>query len=341
MLGKVHGPYIGKFGKQFVVIVKHDETGSIISRKTIGYNKYLEEYESGLHRYTQLPRNVINIKPKIKYSSKIVKCSHCQKETLSSRYTLDQVTYFCSDSCREKYKRKQAKRIKPIYHKQVVIPIKGKEENYFIIIEKDTIKKIPIFIRQDKCRIDITEDSNGIILPKLKYDINDTVRIKSVPGYKKFFWVTEDGRVISRRSKCILKLEANHNGYKVFATRIGGRKGVNITPRVHRLVASAFVPNPEHKPEVNHKDGIKDNNYYTNLEWCTGKENMQHAHDNGLVKIAQGEGVGTSKLSNENAIEIRKVYETNDYSHKDLANIFNVSKTTIYRCLNRKTFNHI
>ena len=64
--------------------------------------------------------------------------------------------------------------------------------------------------------------------------------------------------------------------------------GKRTCKSVHHLVAEAFIPNPDNRTEVNHKDGDKHNNHVDNLEWVTHKENCQHAWKNGLAKPSRG-----------------------------------------------------
>ncbi len=97
------------------------------------------------------------------------------------------------------------------------------------------------------------------------------------------YFVSNLGRVKStmKKNEKILTPRENGKGYLRVHLSVNGRiKDYYI----HRLVADAFIHNPENLPEVNHKDGDKGNNHIDNLEWCTRSENIRHAFDNGLSK---------------------------------------------------------
>lgn len=97
---------------------------------------------------------------------------------------------------------------------------------------------------------------------------------RKVDGFP--YSVTSDGVVRNDRTGHILKPATSNSGYRCVKLWDGG-KGKNSF--VHRLVALAFVPNPNHKPEVNHIDGDKTNNSANNLEWVTGAENKRHCRE--------------------------------------------------------------
>ena len=130
------------------------------------------------------------------------------------------------------------------------------------------------------------------------------------------------------------------NGYLTTNTKIGGRSGINVCLRAHRLVAEAYIPNPDNKPQVNHKDGNKQNNHVSNLEWCTAKENVQHAYDTGLAKGVSGTVGPRSKLSEEDVRYIRANYKPYDseFGARGLGIKFNVDPSVISRVFNNKTY---
>lgn len=114
---------------------------------------------------------------------------------------------------------------------------------------------------------------------------------RPVKGYEGLYEVSNMGRVKSLHygKSRILKQITNTNGYMAVDLH---KDGTRSPKRVHRLVATAFIPNPHNKPEVNHKDGNKKNNTVDNLEWCTSSYNTKHAYRNGLVnKDEQKKGV--------------------------------------------------
>lgn len=102
--------------------------------------------------------------------------------------------------------------------------------------------------------------------------------VKPVPSLP-YFGVTKDGRVMNMISGKWLSICDNGRGYKQVFICV---KNKHYMRYVHRLVAECYIPNPNNLPEVNHKDGNKANNAVDNLEWCTRKENLNHAIRTGL-----------------------------------------------------------
>ena len=102
---------------------------------------------------------------------------------------------------------------------------------------------------------------------------------------------------------------------------------------VHRLVAEQYIPNPENKQQVNHKDGNKLNNTVENLEWASNQENRTHAVKHGLH--LEGEKCPWAKLTEQDVIFIRTHLE---YTNNQLANQFNVSRATIRDIRNYRTW---
>ena len=128
-------------------------------------------------------------------------------------------------------------------------------------------------------------------------------KIKDFPDYK----ISITGNVWSMKSRKWLKPANNKRGYLYISLR---KDGKTYTKTIHNLVAKAFIPNPDNKPQINHIDGNKTNNLVNNLEWVTAKENNQHAWDIGLKENARKAsseiGKITGKVTIKKAIESRK-----------------------------------
>lgn len=178
---------------------------------------------------------------------------------------------------------------------------------------------------------------------------------KDVVGYEEYFMVSNLGNVFGKRSGRILKPTKSPSGYLTINNKIGGRKGKNISIRVHRMVADAFLPKPSEEMIancinkgyglvlVNHKDFNKINNNVDNLEWCTYAQNAQHAANGGRVPKTLGESQPMSKLTDDDVRYIRCKYTPRDkeYGARALARKFCVSHERIVNIIKRKSWAHV
>lgn len=118
------------------------------------------------------------------------------------------------------------------------------------------------------------------------------IAIKGHEGYSVSDYgnVRADERSVKRKTGGVMKYRErmrkpsiNRKGYYCLNLSNSCKEGYRTPVLVHRLVAQEFIPNPENKPQVNHKDGNKLNNNVDNLEWCTNDENHKHKLDNNLI----------------------------------------------------------
>lgn len=109
-------------------------------------------------------------------------------------------------------------------------------------------------------------------------------RLKEIPGYEGLYAADEDGNIwslkhTSSRRRGKLKPYVNTGGY--LRVNLYDAEGKVKKKYVHRLVAEAFLPNPNGLPVVNHKDANPANNKVANLEWCSQKQNLKHSQKMG------------------------------------------------------------
>lgn len=192
--------------------------------------------------------------------------------------------HFCSVGCSELYKLEERK-ITLRYINQLVIPIHGSNaDSYVIIYERRHGKRVAYLVNNKKTINYVYNDEYGYPYLRLEYNIQDAVRVRLYRKYPQNLWVTETGVLISRLTKRIVYPSLHKSGY----LRYNIERKNHIKPwhkvRVHRAVAEMFVKKIADKNDINHKDGIKLNNHYTNLEWVTPAENNQHAINIGLRK---------------------------------------------------------
>lgn len=146
--------------------------------------------------------------------------------------------------------------------------------------------------------------------------------------------VSNIGRVMNNDTGKILKQGYDKDGY--LKVHICGKNCM-----VHRLVLTAFVPNPENYPQVNHRDGHKDNNVIENLHWCTGSQNVKHAIRTGLRHGLKGESNPANKYSENDIIEICELLQTGKYSSQEVSDITGAPRGQVEHIRKKDRWSHL
>lgn len=168
---------------------------------------------------------------------------------------------------------------------------------------------------------------------------------KDIKGYEGNYQVSNIGRIKSmerlsssgrRLSSKIMKVKKTIEGYNVINLYFNRKMN---TVRVHRLVAKAFLPNLDNKTDVNHINGVKDDNRIENLEWATRSENIKHAFKTGL-SCKKGVKNSQSKLKEEDIYLIFKLRKEG-FLQREIAKRFKVTEVAISAILTRKNWRHV
>lgn len=185
---------------------------------------------------------------------------------------------------------------------------------------------------------DLNVHQSNPCLPKEVWKYSDM--INNLLNKDTKFYVSNYGRVKRSDTDYVYKITDNGSGYKKAA--LTNKEGKTKNFYIHRVVASAFIPNPDNLPQVNHKrTGLgKFDNRVIHLEWCSEKDNILDAHDNG--QMDNRTKVNTS-IDRKSESFIRSMYTRYKESGKisETAREFGVSRTTLSSIVNKRSRRNI
>lgn len=157
---------------------------------------------------------------------------------------------------------------------------------------------------------------------------------KPVTGFPDYM-INENGSDILNRNFKTISTHINKYGYEVCSLYVDGKKKLKT---IHSLVMETFCGERPEDMLINHKSGVKDNNYWENLEYCTSSYNSKHAYDSGL-RSAVGEKNGYSKLAESDILQIRSLL--GKMSQKGISEIYNIDQSTVSNIKTGKLWSHV
>lgn len=173
---------------------------------------------------------------------------------------------------------------------------------------------------------------------------------KDIPGYETLYEVSSTGKVRSKEREITRKDGIHYfkcerviktyllNGYERLCLYKNGKQKQFL---IHRLVALAFIEKEDGKDLVNHKDANKLNNNVDNLEWCTIKENNNHARNLGLYPKVKSSEMPKAKLNEKDVIFIRNNCSNEIEERLKFSKMYGVDPNTIYCILTYRTWKHV
>ena len=199
---------------------------------------------------------------------------------------------------------------------------KMKEWEELVQFERD--RRSQELFNKYECELDIAQ---RVKLEEYLHDLaHPEFRPVVIRGYTTDYMISNTGIVRNKNGKTV-SLHCHHKGYQSICITYDTNK--HISTFVHRLVAQAFIPNPDNKPQVNHINGNKECNWVGNLEWNTCLENIQHAWKNGLAHHGFGEDANSSKYKNEDIHKVCKLLETGQYKNTEISKMTGIDVSTI------------
>lgn len=168
---------------------------------------------------------------------------------------------------------------------------------------------------------------------------------KDIEGYEGKYQVSDLGRIksIARKGSGASSIDVYLKG------GLSGSKYLNVglckngkvkTTQVHRIVAMAFIPNPENKREVNHKNAIKTDNRVENLEWCTPSENIRHGLAAGIMNTEKGSKKWNARFTEEQVRSIKIRLLNGEIGYR-IAKEYGVTKGLIAAIRKGQTWKHV